>query len=79
MNELVDFIKERMEVIERIPYSEPKERERAIKKAWDELSSHPKICSHEFVSVQYLSQPYGHCESCKCTVVKSESGSWRLP
>lgn len=36
-------------------------------------------CTHEFVSVQYASSPYGHCHLCDCTVVKDEEGKWKLP
>lgn len=39
----------------------------------------PKDCPHEFVLTEYLSQPYGHCSECNCSVVRDEDGKWRLP
>ena len=36
-------------------------------------------CEHELVSVEYLSQPYGHCIECDCSVMKDEDGNWKLP
>jgi len=36
-------------------------------------------CEHEFVSTEYMSQTYGHCLECGCTVIKNEEGSWVRP
>ena len=36
-------------------------------------------CNHEFVSTEYMSQTYGHCLECDCTVIKNEIGEWVRP
>lgn len=36
-------------------------------------------CTHELVMTEYLSQPYGHCISCDCTVIKDENNNWVRP
>lgn len=36
-------------------------------------------CEHEFVSTEYMSQTYGHCLECNCTVIKNEEGNWVRP
>lgn len=36
-------------------------------------------CNHELVSTEYMSQTYGHCLECDCTVIKNENGEWVRP
>jgi hypothetical protein len=36
-------------------------------------------CDHDMVSVEYQSQPYGHCIECDSVVVKNSDGNWINP